>query len=102
MASSISGGVLADDDASEGEGGKRERSGSKFRNSVQSEPKVGSVDRSRSSCGISNKAGKSSTRAVLSEKSASETGVRELNVCWYCMNLPEAGGRTQEGRDGGL
>ena len=32
MASSTSGGVLSNDDVSEGEDGKRERSGSKFRN----------------------------------------------------------------------
>ena len=62
VASSMSGGVLADDDTSEGEDGKRERSGSKFRNSVQSGPKVGSFGCDRSSCGISNKAEKSSMR----------------------------------------
>lgn len=57
MASSTSGGVLAnDDDASDGEEGKRERSGSKFRNSVQSQLKVGSADCNISSCGMSNKA----------------------------------------------
>ena len=49
MASSTSGGVLANDDASEGEYGKSERSGSRFRNSVQSESKAGSpgCDRSK-------------------------------------------------------
>lgn len=36
MVSSTSGGVLANDDADEGEYGKSEKSGSKFRNSVQS------------------------------------------------------------------
>jgi len=41
MASSTSGGVLANDDANDGEYGKREKSGSQFRNSVQSESKVG-------------------------------------------------------------
>ena len=35
IASSTRGGVLADDDASEGEGGNSDNSGSKFRNSVQ-------------------------------------------------------------------
>ena len=42
MASSISGGVLASDDVGEGEYGKSEISGSKFRNSVQSQSKIGS------------------------------------------------------------
>ena len=41
MASSTSGGVLAKDDVGE-ENGKSDRSGSKFRNSVQSQSKVGS------------------------------------------------------------
>ena len=56
MASSMSGGVLSSDDASEGDDGKRETSGSKFRNWVQSELKLGRVCCSRSSCGISNRA----------------------------------------------
>lgn len=42
VASSTRGGVPANDDASDGEGWKRERSGSKFRNSLQSESKEGS------------------------------------------------------------
>jgi len=61
----MSDGVLADDGASEGEEGKRERSDSKFRNSVQSELKVGSVGGNRSSCGISNQAEKSSIEADM-------------------------------------
>jgi len=64
MASSTSGGVLANEDNSEGEDGKRERSGSKFKNWVQSELKLGSSDCNRSSFGISNKAEMSSAYAV--------------------------------------
>ena len=62
MASSTRGGVLANDETREGEGGKMGRSDSKFRNSVQSELKVGSPnpDCTRSSCGGSNRVDKSS------------------------------------------
>ena len=49
MTSSTSGGVLANDDADEGEYGKSEKSGSKFRNSVQSVSNVGSPGCDRSS-----------------------------------------------------
>lgn len=49
MTSSTRGGVPASDDAGEGEGGKRERSGSKFKNSTQSVSKVGRSDCNRSS-----------------------------------------------------
>lgn len=49
MASSMSGGVLAKDDESEGEYGKSGKLGSKFRKSVQSESKVGSPGCGRSS-----------------------------------------------------
>ena len=66
MASSTSGGVLSNDDVSEGEGGKRERSDSKFRNWVQSELKLGRAGCDRSSRGISNKAEMSSTNPVRS------------------------------------
>lgn len=62
----MSEGVLVDDDKSEGEDGKGEKSGSKFRNSVQSEVKVGSADCNKSSCGISNKAEKSPGDPVTS------------------------------------
>lgn len=61
MASSTSGGVLADDGGSKGEGWERVRSGSKFRNSLQSELKEGRTGCSRSSCVISNKAVKASS-----------------------------------------
>lgn len=44
MASSMSGGVSADDDTSDGEDWKGERSGWKFRNSLQSQSKEGSDD----------------------------------------------------------
>ena len=64
MASSARDGVLVDDGMSEGEGGKGERSGSKFRNSLQSESKVGTSDCSISSCGISNKLEKSASDAT--------------------------------------
>ena len=70
MASSMSNGVLADDDVSDGGGKKREKSGSKFRNSVQSEPEVGGGGCNRSNWGTSNKAEKLSTREVLSEGGA--------------------------------
>ena len=66
MASSTSGGVLANDDVSEGEDGKRERSSSKFRNWVQSELKLGRGCCNRSSCGISNKGEMSSTDTARS------------------------------------
>jgi len=49
MASLTSGGVLSGDDAGGGEDGKKEGSGSKFRNSVQSQSKVGSPGCNRSS-----------------------------------------------------
>ena len=65
MTSSMSGGVLADDDVSEGEEGKREKSESKFRNSVQSGLKVGRVGGNKSSCGISNQAEKASIEAEM-------------------------------------
>ena len=49
MVSSTNGGVLANDDARDGEYGKRDELGSKFRNSDQSESKVGSPGCDRSS-----------------------------------------------------
>jgi len=102
VASSTSGGVSVDDDASEGEDGKRERSGSRFRNSVQSESKVRSVGCNRSICGISNKAEKSSTRQVLLEKGASQASVSEPNVCRNCVNSPGMGEVTHGGGGDGL
>ena len=49
MELSTSGGVLTNDDADEGEYGKSEKSGSKFKNSVQSVSKVESPDCDRQS-----------------------------------------------------
>ena len=66
MASLTSGGVLANDDADEGEYEKSEKSGSKFRNSVQSVSKVGSPGCDRSSRGISNKVVKSLAGTAVS------------------------------------
>ena len=66
MASSTSGGVLADDDVSEGENEKRERSGSKFKNWVQSELELGRAGCNRSSCGISNEVEMTSTGTTRS------------------------------------
>ena len=76
----MSDGVLADDDMSEGGDEKRDNSGPKFKNSVQSEPEVGSGGCNRSSRGISNRAEKSSTKEVLSEGGASKVGVSKPNV----------------------
>ena len=69
MTSSTSGGVLANDDAGE-EYGESDRSGSKFKNSIQSRSKVGSPGCSRSSWGISNKAEKASAGVVTSTEDA--------------------------------
>jgi len=66
----MSGGVLANDEVSEGEDGKRERSGSKFRNWVQSALELGRACCNRSSCGISNKAEISSTDKATSLEGA--------------------------------
>jgi hypothetical protein len=66
---------------SEGEGGKRERSGPKLRNSVQSGPK-GSAACNDSACGISNNAENSSTRAGLLGEKALKALVNGSNVCW--------------------
>jgi len=66
MASSTSGGVLADDDMSEGKDWEREKSGSKFRNSVQSELNEGSAGCNESSCGISNRALSASIDTAMS------------------------------------
>lgn len=64
VASSTSGGVFSNKGTREGEG-KGGRSGSKFKNSVQSESKVRCDDCNRSSCGISNRA----------ENSSNDTGI---------------------------
>lgn len=101
MASSTSGGVFADDDEREGEKGKKENSGSKFRNSVQSQSKMGGVGGNRSSCGISNK-GKSSIVVGMPKGGSSSCGVSVINVGCLCMSSPVTEGTMGEGRDGAL
>ena len=101
MASSAKGGVLADDDKSEGEGGKRERSGSRFRNSLQSESKLGSSDCSRSSCGISSEPGKPVTDEIVSVV-AMNVDVNTVVAHHLRTNSPGVGKGTQGKRDGGL
>lgn len=76
VASSMSEGVSASDGVSSGEGGKREGLGSKFRNSFQSELKVGRTGCSRVSCGISKRAEKSSSRVKRSGRGAAKTLVQ--------------------------
>jgi hypothetical protein len=68
--SSTSDGVLVNDGTDDGEDDKREGSGSKFRNSVQSASKVESAGCNRSSSGISNKAEKSSPGIAMSTEDA--------------------------------
>lgn len=61
LASSTSGGVLADDEMRDGEDGGRQGSNSKFKSLVQSESKVEGVGCDRSSWGFPNNAERSST-----------------------------------------
>ena len=102
IVSSMSGGVVANEDTSEGEEGNSENSGSKFRNSVQSELNVGSVGGNRSSCGISNKEGKSSVGVETLGRGSSLFDVSEITIGRFCTNSPGMEGTVGEGRDRGL
>ena len=87
MTSSTSGGVLVDDGASEGEGGKKERSFSKFRNSVQLASKVGGVVCNSSSPGISNRVDRLSVVKATSvgafvDVSTTRTGIKKGRFTW--------------------
>ena len=94
MASPKSGGVLVNDGTTEGEHRKAGRSGSKFRNSVQSGLKVESAGCSISSCGISNKAEKSPTTGteVVTSVGAGNSTVSALGTQQCGVELTECGG----------
>ena len=97
----MSGGVLVDDGERVGDGWKKENSGSKFRNSVQSRSKVGGVGGNGLSCGISNKE-KSFIASGTPGRGPSLFDVSVISVDRACADSPGAEGMTSEGRDGGL
>ena len=93
MASSKSGGVLAND------GEKMERSGSKFRNSLQSEVRICGVGCSRSSCGISNRTEKSSVCPERSGRGSAKPEIRIASEPHKRINSP-GGEVAHEGKEG--